>query len=263
MSASPVRVGDGGAVISHVNITERKQAEEAVRRTRDELEQFASVVSHDLRAPLRGVSQLAGWLQEDLAGKLSEDTDEKLVLLQDRVRRMQTLIDGLLEYSKVGGTQGTEETVDTGALLVETIDSLSPPTDVSIDVEPNMPTLQTDRLRLGQVFANLIGNSIKHHGRNPVHIWVTARDAGRFYEFSVADDGPGIARQYHEKVFMMFQSLAPKDTGIDSGIGLALVKKIVEEHGGSITLDSQEGKGANFRFMWPKQGGADFSKRKN
>ncbi len=228
-----------------------QRAAEAKRRA-EELEQFAYVASHDLKAPLRGVANLAAWLQEDLAGKLNNETGEQLAFLQDRVGRMHTLIEGLLEYSRVGRIHGTKETVDTGALLAEIIDLLSLPTGVVVDVAPDMPTLHTDRLLLSQVFANLVGNAIKHHEGSQAHVWVTVRDAGRFYEFSVADDGPGIAPQYHQKVFMMFQTLAPRDMGADSGIGLALVKKIVEEHGGSITLDSEVGKGSTFRFTWPK-----------
>ena len=224
---------------------------EAKRRA-EELEQFAYVTSHDLKAPLRGIANLADWLQEDLSGKLSEDTQEQFVLLKDRVGRMQALIEGLLEYSRVGRIYGTEQMVDTGALLEETLDMLSIPADAVVDIAPDMPTLRTDRLRLGQVFANLVGNAVKHHAGNQPHIWVTVRESGNFYEFSVADDGRGISPQYHEKVFKMFQTLSPRDVGNDSGIGLALVKKIVDEQGGSITLDSEENKGSTFRFTWPK-----------
>ncbi len=228
-----------------------QRSAEAKRRA-DEMEQFVYVASHDLKAPLRGVANLTAWLQEDLAGKLSDDTGEKFGLLQDRVGRMQALLEGLLEYSRVGRTNGTKEMVDTKVLLNETIDLLSLPTGVVVDVAPDMPTLHTNQLLLGQVFANLVGNAIKHHGGNQARVWVAVCDAGEFYEFSVADNGPGIAPQYHQKVFMMFQTLATRDVGTDSGIGLALVKKIVEEHGGSITLDSEVGKGSTFRFNWPK-----------
>jgi len=228
-----------------------QRSAEAKRRA-EELEQFAYVTSHDLKAPLRGIANLADWLQEDLAEKLSKDTIEQFLLLQDRVGRMQALIEGLLEYSRVGRVYGAAEMVDTRALLEETLDMLSLPADVVVNVASEMPTLHTDRLRLGQVFANLLGNAVKHHPENQPHIWVTVRDTGKCFEFSVADDGRGIAPEYHEKVFMMFQTLSPRDVGSDSGIGLALVKKIVEEQGGSVTLESEEGKGSTFRFTWQK-----------
>jgi signal transduction histidine kinase len=129
---------------------------------------------------------------------------------------------------------------------------LALPEGAVVDVAPEMPVVSADRLRLSQVFANLIGNAVKHHAGGRIHISVGVQETEKFYEFSVTDNGPGIAPQYREKVFMMFQTLTPKDVGNDSGIGLALVKKIVEEQGGSIMLESDEGKGSCFRFTWPK-----------
>ena len=219
-----------------------------------ELEQFAYVTSHDLKAPLRGIANLATWLEEDLSEKLTEATREQLGLLRDRVQRMNALIEGLLEYSRIGKAAHSLASVDTGELLAEVIDSLSPPDGFIVDVAANMPTLYTDRLHLNQVFSNLIGNSIKHRKGEQGHAWITAHNRGEYYEFTVADDGPGIAREYHDKVFMMFQTLAVNDYGSNTGIGLALVKKIVQEHGGSITLESEEGNGATFRFSWPRHG---------
>jgi len=230
-----------------------KRTAEAERRA-EELEQFAYVASHDLKAPLRAIANLAGWIQEDLQTEPGSDTAVQLSLLRDRVGRMHALIEGVLEYSRVGRTEGAVETVDTAEILAETIDSLAPPPGVIIDVAQDMPTLRTDRLQLGQVFANLIGNSVKHRRGDEGHIWISVRDQGSHYEFTVADDGPGIRPEYHDKVFMMFQTLATRDFGSDTGIGLALVRKIVQEHGGLIGLESGEGKGAAFRFTWQKEG---------
>jgi signal transduction histidine kinase len=230
-----------------------RRTAEAEQRAQ-ELEQFAYVASHDLKAPLRGISNLTTWLQEDMQGKLNDGTREQLNLLQDRVRRMHTLIQGLLEYSRVGRVEGSLETVDTGKLVAEIIDSLAPPPDFRVDVSPDMPTLRTDRLQLGQVFANLIGNSLKHHGGEQGHVWISVLEQGPFYEFSVGDDGKGIPAEYQDKVFMMFQTLEVRDYGADTGIGLALAKKIVREHNGDIVLQSAAGKGATFRFTWPKDG---------
>jgi signal transduction histidine kinase len=219
-----------------------------------ELEQFAYVTSHDLKAPLRGIANLATWLEEDLRGKLTEATREQLRLLRDRVQRMHALIEGLLEYSRIGKTAQSMVSVDTGKLLAEVIDLLAPPEGYTVDVAANMPTLHTDRLHLSQVFSNLIGNSIKYSQGEQGHAEVTAQERGEYYEFTVTDDGPGIAPEYHDKVFKMFQTLAVNDYGSNTGIGLALVKKIIEEHGGSISLESEEGSGATFRFSWPKHG---------
>ena len=220
----------------------------------EELEQFAYVTSHDLKAPLRGIANLATWLEEDLQEKLTAVTREQLGLLRDRVQRMYALIEGLLEYTRIDRAEQTMANVDTGELLTEVIDSLAPPAGFIVDVAANMPTLYTDRLHLFQVFSNLIGNAIKHGKGDQGRVGVTVRNLGEHYEFTVADDGPGIAPEYHDKVFMMFQTLTVHDYGSNTGIGLALVKKIVKEHGGSITLESTEGNGATFRFSWPARG---------
>ena len=226
---------------------------EAERRAR-ELEQFAYVASHDLKAPLRGIANLAGWLKDDLQDKLTPETGEQIELLRDRVARMNALVEGLLAYSRIGSVAGAEEEVDTAALVADTIDSLAPSKGFKIKVNSEMPVLQTDRLHLGQVFANLIGNAISHHDRNKGMIRVSGEDKGDRCGFVVEDDGPGIPAEYQNRVFMMFQTLKVKDYGGDTGIGLALVKKLVEEHGGTITLESGPKRGCRFSFTWAKQG---------
>ncbi len=228
------------------------RSSEAERRAH-ELEQFAYVASHDLKAPLRAIGTLAGWIGEDLEGKLTNESREQLSLLQDRVQRMNALIEGLLEYSRLGRTEGSDTLVNTRELLEEIIDSLSPPKGFCIKLGKELPEFHTDRLLLGQVFSNLISNSLKHHGGKKGHIKIECRSMRHFYEFSVSDNGAGIAPEYHKKVFMIFQTLHAKDYGSNTGIGLALVKKIVQEQGGWITLESEPGKGALFRFTWPEE----------
>ena len=215
------------------------------------LEQFAYVTSHDLKAPLRAVSNLAQWIEEDLKDKLDGASAEHFALLRDRVRRMHDLIEGLLEYSRVGKTSDSLQAVDVAKLLREIIDALSPPKGFKIKIKGDMPTLYTDRLQLDQVFSNLISNGLKHHGGEKGKITVSADNLGDSYQFSVCDDGQGIPPEYHERIFMMFQTLKPTDFESSTGIGLALVKKIVEEHGGTITLKSNIGEGACFTFNWP------------
>lgn len=239
------------------NLNETLEMHVAIRtaeseRRAGELEQFAYVTSHDLKAPLRAISNLASWLKEDLEEKLTDDTREQLLLLQDRVKRMQALIDGLLEYSRAGRTSVKIETVNTEILIKEIVDSLSPPPGFTIDIESNMPIFQADSLHLGQVFANLIGNSIKHSEADKGEIKINVEEDEIFYRFCVADDGPGIAPEYHDKIFMMFQVLQTSDQESNTGIGLALVKKIILEQGGVITLDSKEGCGSKFCFTWRK-----------
>lgn len=217
-----------------------------------ELEQFAYVASHDLKAPLRAIANLSAWMEEDLEDLLPEENKHQMQLLRGRVMRMEALINGLLEYSRVGRTQVASETVSVKDLLDEIVDSLAPPSSVTIEIEPGMPTLTTRRMLLRQVFANLISNAIKHHDRANGHIKISAQDLGDAYEFAVADDGPGISPAYHHKIFAIFQTLEARDTKESTGIGLSIVKKIIELEGGKIRVESQEGKGATFYFTWLK-----------
>lgn len=256
------------------DITESKKASEALRTRAEELarlttvlaqttvslekrnaelDQFAYIVSHDLKAPLRAIANLSQWIEEDLEDKLTEDTRHQMNLMRRRVHRMEALINGLLEYSRVGRLRTELESVDVEVLLAEVIDSLAPPPGFSVKVMPGMPTLFTERLPLEQVFANLISNGIKHNHRPNGQIVVSVEDQTDFYEFAVADDGPGIAPEFQEKVFVIFQTLEPRDKVENTGVGLAIVKKIIEDKGGTIYLESQLSQGARFRFTWPKQ----------
>ncbi|MCT7950693.1 response regulator [Ancylothrix sp. C2] len=224
----------------------------ALEKRNQELDQFAYVTSHDLKAPLRAISNLSQWIEEDLGETMTEETQHQMALLRGRVQRMENLINGLLHYSRVGRLRTESETVAVENLLREMIDSLSPPAGFTIVISPGMPILNTPRLLLQQVFSNLISNAIKHHDRLDGKITISVEERENFYEFSVTDDGPGISEEYHEKVFIIFQTLQARDHRENTGIGLSLVKKIVENEGGSISLKSQEGQGTTLYFTWPK-----------
>jgi signal transduction histidine kinase len=223
-----------------------------LQKRNQELDQFAYIASHDLKAPLRAIASLSEWLEEDLGDQLPPDNQHQMHLLRGRVRRMEALINGLLEYSRVGRIHTESSLVNVGVLLQEVIDSLQPPPTFVIDIPPGMPTLRTKRLLLQQVFANLIGNAIQHHSQPGGNVKISVQDQGMWYEFAVADDGPGIAPEYHDKIFVIFQTLESRDHRENTGIGLAIVKKIVETAGGTITLESFLGTGSTFRFTWPK-----------
>jgi PAS domain S-box-containing protein len=229
------------------------QTNEALGSKNQELEQFAYVASHDLKAPLRAIANLSEWIEEDLQGKLPAENQHQMTLLRRRVYRLEGLINGLLEYYRAGRTKVTTEAVDLNLLLAEIIDSLDPPATLRIEIVPGMPTLQTKKLPLFQVFSNLISNAIKYHHRSDGHIWISAQDREKFYEFAVADDGLGIAPEHQDKVFTIFQTLQSRDQTESTGIGLAIVKKIIETEGGEISLESQLGEGATFRFTWLKE----------
>lgn len=266
LTVTPLQ-GSRGAVVAHIDISQRKAAEDSLRRRaeemsghaaalkriNDELEQFAYVTSHDLRAPLRGIANLSSWIEEDMGPNFTPEAHQQMILLRGRVHRMEAMIDGILEYSRVGRVRGQIQDIDTAMLLAETIDLLDPPAHFTIEVQPGMPVVRGEKLRLQQVFMNLIGNAIKHHDKPEGRITVGCRDAGEFYDFWVFDNGPGIEPQYFEKIFVIFQTLQPRDKVEGTGVGLSLVKKIVEHAGGTVTVDSTVGGGTTFRFTWPRQ----------
>jgi len=223
----------------------------ALERSNRELDQFAYVTSHDLKAPLRGIANLAQWVEEDLPTEVPGEVKEHLDLLKGRVHRMEGLIDGILQYSRAGRVRGDTETVDLGALVRDVVELLDPPETVTVEVAEGLPTLDAERLPLQQVFLNLISNAVKYLGRPDGRIRVESRKINGLHEFSVADNGPGIAPEYHERIFGIFQTLEARDRVEGTGIGLSLVKKIVENRGGRVWVESEEGAGATFRFTWP------------
>ncbi len=229
----------------------------ALAASNRELDQFAYVASHDLKAPLRGIANLSQWIEEDLGTEVPEEVAGHLDLLRGRVHRMEGLIDGILEFSRAGRSADAAEAVSVDELLAEVIDLLSPPDDTTIEIPPGLPTLRTERLPLQQVFMNLLGNAIKYGrpGQGPQHIAIGAGGQGSFHEFSVSDNGPGIAPEYHDRIFAIFQRLDARDTVEGTGIGLSLVKKLVESRGGRVWVESQPGSGSTFFFTWPKTAG--------
>ena len=256
--------GPDGAVLGVVtlltDITERKAMERRLalhardlRRTNEELEQFAYVASHDLKAPLRGIENLVTWIEEDLEEVLTGDTRTNMGLLKSRVRRLESLLDDLLAYSRAGRGDVATEPVDTRVLVEELAGLVSPPEGFSIVAGNGLPTLDAAKAPLTQAFQNLIGNAIKHHD-HPAngHVWVDATHAEDMVEFIVTDDGPGIPEQFRERVFGMFQTLKPRDEVEGSGMGLAIVRKLVERQGGKVWLsEGRDGHGLSVHFTWP------------
>jgi len=274
ITASVVRDDAGKALYGIVvveDISTRKTAEAALRelnatleeriaertaeleRSNQDLDQFAYVASHDLRAPLRGIDSLATWISEDAAALLPDSSKDHLVKLRGRVGRMEQLLEDLLTYSRVGRRDGQAELVEIDALLRDLIDLLAAPAGFTVTITTEMPTIQTPRAPLELVFRNLIGNAIKHH-HDPANgvIQISAEDQGEYIQFTVADNGPGIDPRHHERIFSMFQTLRPRDEVEGSGMGLAIVQRAIEYRRGQIRIESTLGDGTRFLFTWPK-----------
>ncbi|MGZ8982701.1 MAG: PAS domain-containing sensor histidine kinase [Methylotenera sp.] len=243
------------------DITQRKQVEEhqavlmhELKSANEELKNFAYVVSHDLKAPLRAIGSLADWIATDYADKFDDEGREHLRLLVGRARRMDALIDGILQYSRVGHTQEGRTDVDLAALLHEVIDSLAPPTHIKIEIDTPLPTVHVERTRMQQVFQNLISNAIKYIDKPQGEIHVGCIPEKKTWKFYVRDNGPGIEQRHFVRIFQLFQTLMPRDRVESTGVGLALVKKIIELHDGSVWLESKVGEGSTFFFTLPKHG---------
>ena len=244
------------AALRELNATlERRVQErtEELERSNRELDQFAYVASHDLKAPLRAINQLASWIAQDTDDLLPVTAQEYLEKLQGRIYRLETLLDDLLAYSRAGRQRHLPELTDTAELVNSVVDLLSPSADLTVQIADSMPVIMTERIPLETVLRNLIGNAIKHHhAPEDGFVEISAQDRGGYIEFTVKDNGPGIEDRFHGRIFEMFQTLRPRDQVEGSGIGLSVVKKILESRGGTISVESSPGEGSIFRFTWQK-----------
>jgi PAS domain S-box-containing protein len=231
--------------------SDRDQVQRELERSNADLQEFAYAASHDLKAPLRAIAHLAEWIREDVSEIGTPETIENLALLQGRVARLQMLLDGLLAYSRVGRTDTAAEDVDIIEVVHDVTAMLQLPPGFVIACEGKMPVIRTHRTPIQMVFKNLISNGLQHHDRAEGRITISMQLQGGVAEFRVSDDGPGIQQRFHEKIFIIFQTLTSRDDTESSGIGLAMVKKKVESNGGKIWVESDPPtRGATFVFTW-------------
>ncbi len=256
----PVRIGNQilGLGIAR-DITERKKSEfsqneliEKVDKINRELNDFASIVSHDLKAPLRGIKTLANWILADCADKLGDQANEQINLLLDRVERMYNLIEGALQYSRLGQTKGKQIQVNLNKFVPEIINMVVPPENITVTIENELPVIECDETQIMQVFQNLLSNAIKYMDKPQGWIKVGCVEQDGFWKFSVADNGPGIEEKHFEKIFKIFQALPTSPRFEGTGVGLTITKKIVELYNGKIWVESKVGEGSTFFFTLPK-----------
>src|SRR5262252_443768 len=230
---------------------EAKQAE--LLRSNKDLEQFAYVASHDLKAPLRAIELLVQWITEGLNGYDTNNVQENLGLLAKRTQRLNRLLDDLLAYSRAGRKVGAHRMTDTHALVLDVMQLLNPPPTITISIEGQLPRFGTHPAPLEQVLRNLIGNAIKHHPGPQGRIVISCQDQGDHYVYAIEDDGEGIPAQYAERVFEMFQTLKSRDQVEGSGMGLAIVSRIVQWQRGRVWFEpAPGGRGTVFKFQWKK-----------
>jgi PAS domain S-box-containing protein len=241
------------------DITARMEADTKLKsymrdleRINAELDQFAYVVSHDLKAPLRAINNLSEWIEEDISDLLEGDTKDQFRLLRGRVHRMESLINGILSYSRAGRIKTSKERFLVKSLVDDLCDTFSSKKPVEFILEGDLKLeLVTEKITLGQILQNLISNGIKYNDKPEIKITIGWKELGRGHEFFVKDNGPGISPEFHDKIFVIFQTLQARDEVESTGVGLAIVKKIMDEKGAKIRIESTMSSGTTFYFTWP------------
>lgn len=262
VSLSPYH--NGGEHIGYTgtlsDVTARVSAETKLKaymrdleRINAELDQFAYVVSHDLKAPLRAINNLSEWIEEDISDMLEGETKDQFKLLRGRVHRMENLINGILSYSRAGRIKTVKEKFAVRGLVDELCESFSTKKPLSFKIEGDSATeIEAEKIALTQILQNMISNGIKYNDKPEIEITVGWKDLGTQFEFYVGDNGPGISPEFHERIFVIFQTLQARDEVESTGVGLAIVKKILDEKHSTIRIESTMGEGTTFFFTWPK-----------
>lgn len=236
------------------NRQEQQRLTAELQAANQELQNFAYVVSHDLKTPLRGISSIASWLEQDFHDRLGNEGREMLTLLKNRAQRMEAMIEGVLEYSRIGRDERIQD-VDVNSLLRDIAQEIVSTTNCTIVLRGTFPRIPADPIRISQVFQNLIDNAVKYMDKPAGMIEIVCQRDEDWWLFSVADNGPGIEEKHFERIFQLFQVLNPRDDVDSTGIGLTIVKRILESYGGKIWLQSTPGEGTTFFFTLPAQTG--------
>ncbi len=223
-----------------------------LKKIQKEFEDFVFTVSHDFKAPIRSIKNLSEWIEEDFGDQVPEEARKNLELIQDRVRKLGKMVDGMVELSRAGKGSLQIEPLNFEACVHDVVRKLQLSEEIVVAVQSEIPEFETDPTRFQQVLSHLIENAIKFNNSEHPRVELFAREAGEFFEISVKDNGPGIDTKYNEKIFKVFSSLIPQSQMENTGMGLPIAKKIIEDSGGTIEMESKSQEGATFRFFWPK-----------
>lgn len=230
---------------------QKEELLEELEQSNKSLQEYAHIVSHDLKSPLRSISALSTWLYEDYKEVLDENGVSQLGLMQEKVEAMDKLIDGILKYSTVSSDTMENTEVDVNEVIKEITDIIFIPEHVEVKVEKELPTIHADKTKIHQLFQNFLSNAVVHI-ENPVGlVKIDFEESTTHWQFSIADNGVGIPKEYHEKIFKIFQSVGNKERS--TGIGLSIVKKIIDLYEGKVWLESEPDKGTTFFFTLKKQ----------
>ncbi|MFX0558254.1 PAS domain-containing sensor histidine kinase [Maribacter sp. CXY002] len=247
-----------GSIGIHLDITNQKKLElqkehlvKELENSNKGLQEYAHIVSHDLKSPLRSISALATWMQEDYKDVLDEGGQHNLQLMQEKIASMDKLIHGILEYSTANSSELDSKKVDLNEVVAEVGETIYIPNNVTLSIPEKLPVLQADRTKLRQLFQNIIGNAVVHIEKEKGLVEVLCKETTTHYIFNIKDNGVGIPKEYHKKIFEIFQSIGNKERS--TGIGLSIVKKIVDRYGGEVWVDSIVGEGTEFQFTLNKE----------
>ena len=250
-----------GSIGIHLDITELKkleiQKEELLKnmeRQNESLNEYAQIVSHDLKSPLRSIHTLVTWIKGEKENVLNEQTQKYISLIEEKVEKMDYLIEGILTFSKIDSYENTNEWVDLNEIVENTIRIIDVPQNMEIVIAKKLPVRNSNRFRMQQLFQNLISNAIIHNDKTKGTVLIDFTEDDDFHTFSVRDNGPGISKKFRNKIFHLFESYSSDNKS--TGIGLSIVKKIVEKYNGNIWIESEKGIGTTFFIKLPKEHGA-------
>lgn len=232
-------------------MSQKEQLLQKLKHQNEQLNDYAHLVSHDLKSSLRSLSALLSWVKEDCIEKIGEESVGNLNLMEAKIEKMDKFLEDIINYSEIGATNLKTTTIDLNKKVSRIIDSIYIPQNINIVINGNLPVLKADARRLRQVFQNLISNAVNFNDKENGLVEIGVEEAEDFYTFSVKDNGQGISKEYHEKIFNTFTTLGYQEKS--TGMGLSIVKRVLDLYGGEIWVESEVSKGSAFYFTIPKK----------